>query len=184
MIKDLTLITGNANKAEQFSKYLGIPVEHQKLDLDELQSVHLIEVIEHKAKQAYHLIKKPVVVDDVAFEIEALNGLPGPFIKFFEEVLGLEKISELVHKYDNHKVTVRMMLGFYDGKEFKAVDGFTHGIVSSKVLGEGGFGFDRIYIPEGYEKTRGEMTDEEYDETNHRRIAVKKLKEFLEEKYG
>ena len=184
MIKDLTLITGNVNKAAQFSKYLGMPVDHQKIDLDELQSFQLIEVIEHKARQAYERIKKPVIVDDVSFEMEALNGLPGPFIKFFEEILGVDKISELAYKYDNQRVRARMMLGFFDGKQFYSFEGFTDGKISREVLGENGFGFDAIYIPDGYKKTRAEMNDDEYDMTNHRRIAVEKLKEFLEEYDG
>ena len=183
MIKDLTLITGNASKAKQFSKYLQTDIDYIKINLEEIQSVNLAEIIEHKAKSAFKQVNKPVIVDDVAFEIEVLNGLPGPFIKFFEEVLGLEKIAELVHKYDNKTVRVRMMLGFYDGNEFRSFEGMTIGSVSPTIRGTSdfAFGFDQIYIPDGYTKTRGEMTDEEYDETNHRRLAVLKLKEFLEE---
>ena len=60
-------ITGNAHKAKQMEKMLGIPFDHQKIDLDEIQSKDPAEVIEHKVRQAYEIIKRPVFVDDFSF---------------------------------------------------------------------------------------------------------------------
>ncbi|MDD3302911.1 MAG: non-canonical purine NTP pyrophosphatase [Candidatus Gracilibacteria bacterium] len=82
-MSNITFITGNQNKADYIAKYLNYPLDHIKLELDELQSTNLFEIVEHKVKQAYNLIKKPVVVEDVSLEFEALGGLPGPFIRFF-----------------------------------------------------------------------------------------------------
>ena len=79
---DVTFITGNQNKADYFSKYLGFPVNHHKVDLDEIQSLDLREVVKHKLLQAYDEIKSPVIVEDVSLEFEALGRLPGTFIKF------------------------------------------------------------------------------------------------------
>lgn len=76
-------ITGNQNKANYLSRTIGIQLEHQKLDLDEIQSSDPKKVIEHKVKQAYSLINKPVLVEDTSLGFSAIDGLPGPFIKFF-----------------------------------------------------------------------------------------------------
>src|SRR5688572_13435511 len=93
---NVTFITGNQNKADYLAKYLGFPVDHVKLDLDEIQSLDLKEVTEHKVRQAYDKIKKPVIVEDVSLEFEGLNGLPGPFIRFFLDGLSPETICSLV----------------------------------------------------------------------------------------
>lgn len=83
-MQPITFITGNQKKADYLAKYLGFPVEHKKIDLDEIQSLDLAEIIEHKVKQAYEIVKTPVIVEDVSLEFSALGRLPGPFIKFFE----------------------------------------------------------------------------------------------------
>ena len=62
-------ITGNQNKADYLAKMLGIELEHQKIHLDEIQSTSLEEIVEHKARQAYELIHKPVLVEDVALAL-------------------------------------------------------------------------------------------------------------------
>ena len=75
-MQSITFITGNQKKADYLAKYLGFPIEHEKLDLDEIQSLDLREITEHKAKQAYEEMKKPVLVEDVTLEFSALGRLP------------------------------------------------------------------------------------------------------------
>ncbi len=62
----ITFITGNQNKADYLSKFLDISLAHCKIDLDEIQSLSLSEIVEHKVKQAYSIIKKPVLVEDTS----------------------------------------------------------------------------------------------------------------------
>jgi len=69
-------VTGNPYKAEKLSEYLGIHLEHIKIDLDEIQSTSLHEIVEHKVKRAYEKTGKPVLVEDVGLEFEALGKLP------------------------------------------------------------------------------------------------------------
>ena len=52
----ITFITGNQSKADYFAKYLGISVDHRKVELDEIQSLNLREIVEHKVKQAYKIV--------------------------------------------------------------------------------------------------------------------------------
>lgn len=81
-MKDITFITGNQYKADYLAKYLGLPVKHVKLDLDEIQSLDLKEIVEHKVRQAFDKLNMPVIVEDVSLEFEALGSLPGPSSNF------------------------------------------------------------------------------------------------------
>lgn len=82
-MKSITFITGNQKKVEYMRKLLMMPIEHIRLDLDEIQSLDLREVVEHKVRQAYDIIRKPVIVDDVSFEFCILGRIPGTFVKHF-----------------------------------------------------------------------------------------------------
>lgn len=75
-MRPITFITGNQKKADYLARYLGFPVEHQKIDLDELQSLDLREIVEHKVKQAYEIVQSPVLVEDVSLEFSALGRIP------------------------------------------------------------------------------------------------------------
>lgn len=86
-MKTITFITGNPKKAEYMRKLLGMPIEHIKLDLEEIQSLDLEEIVKHKVRQAYEKIGKPVIVDDVSFEFCTLGRLPGTFVKHFLDEL-------------------------------------------------------------------------------------------------
>ncbi len=92
----VTFITGNQDKAEYLTRYLGYKVKHVKLHLDEVQSLDLEEIVKHKVRQAYSEIGEPVLVEDVSLQFEALGQLPGPFIKWFLDELSLEDICHLV----------------------------------------------------------------------------------------
>lgn len=180
MIKDLTFITGNKHKAKQLSEYLGADVSHHNLDLEEIQSMSLEEIVEYKLKRAYEAIKKPVIVDDVSLELGCLNGFPGPLTKWFQSSLSGQEICDLVKKYDDKTATVRVVIGFYDGKTLEYFETAVPGTIAETPAGEGGFGFDIFFIPNGYEITRGLMNEEDYEKTNHRKMSVEKLKKYLE----
>lgn len=56
-------ITGNQNKVDRLNELLGFKLEHKKIELDEIQSLHLERIVEHKARQAYGLIGQPVLIE-------------------------------------------------------------------------------------------------------------------------
>lgn len=175
----ITFITGNAGKAEQLSKYLGIPVNHHKIELTEIQSLDLNEVISHKAKEAYQQIKGPVIVDDVSLIIHSMGKLPGPFIKYFISELGNEGICTAVSQYENKSATAEVCIGYYDGDHLEVFSGVIEGSISNEPRGDGGFGWDAIFIPEGYSQTRSEMSESDYDDTSPRKFALDKLRHYL-----
>ncbi len=178
-MKSVVFITGNQKKADYLAKYLGYSVDHIKLDLDEIQSVDLKEIVEHKVRQAYEKIQKPVIVEDVSLEFEALGGLPGPFIKFFVERVSFENICSMVDgKIRN--ATAKCVFGYFDGKDLELFEGQLNGKIAIKPSGENGYGWDKIFIPNGYTVTRASL-DEVDDQKTYLQIKpFAKLKEFLE----
>lgn len=175
----ITFITGNQNKADYLAKYLGHPVDHVKLDLDEIQSLSLKEIVEHKVRQAYEKIKKPVIVEDVSLEFEALGGLPGPFIKFFVEKVPFETICSMVEG-KSRKAIARCVFGFYDGKDLELFEGSLGGEIATAPSGENGYGWDRLFIPDGYSVTRASLSEEDDRNTYLQVKPFAKLKDFLE----
>lgn len=82
-VQKLTFITNNVRKAKYLSDYFHMPVKRIKLDLKEIQSVNLKEVVEDKARRAYEILKYPVLVEDVSLTFRLLKSLPSPLIKWF-----------------------------------------------------------------------------------------------------
>jgi inosine triphosphate pyrophosphatase len=175
----ITFITGNQKKADYLAKYLGHPVEHVKLDLDELQSLDLRVIVEHKVRQAYEKIKSLVIVEDVALEFEALKGLPGPFIKFFIENVPFETICSLVDN-KSRKAVARCVYGYYDGETLEMFEGSMQGEIAQVPTGNNGYGWDGIFIPEGYSTTRAQLSEEEYQKTYLKIKPLEQVKVFLE----
>lgn len=153
-------ITGNQNKADYLARTLGIELEHQKIELDEIQSTDLHEIVEHKVKQAFTLIGRPVLVEDVSLGFKALGGLPGPFVKFFVDAPdGLEKMCRMLDSFENRGARAECVFGYYDGTNLQLFEGGLSGTIAKKPRGENGYGWDKIFEPEGYGgKTRAELT--------------------------
>jgi inosine triphosphate pyrophosphatase len=178
-MQSIVFITGNQNKADFLAKWLGHPVKHHKLDLDELQSLDLHEIVEHKVRQAYDLLKTPVLVEDASLRFAAMGRLPGPFVKWFIEEMGYDGLLRLALSLPSQEAHGRVCYGYYDGKTLRLFDGEMHGRIAKEPRGSGGFGFDPIFINDGYNITRAEMAEADYTKTSYRTDALTKLKPFL-----
>ncbi|MDB5186327.1 MAG: Ham1 family protein [Candidatus Saccharibacteria bacterium] len=178
-MKQITFITGNQGKADYLAKYLGYPVEYIKVDLDEIQSLELREIVRHKVRQAYETVQGPVLVEDVSLEFIALGRLPGTFIKWFVDEVPFETMCRMLDGMDRSAVA-RCMFGYYDGKTEVYFEGHLDGKIAEHPAGENGFGWDKIFIPEGYDVTRAEL-DAENDKKTYTQIKpFAELKTFLE----
>lgn len=172
MIK-IFLVTGNANKLEEWRRQLppSIEIDSVDLDLPEIQSMDPEEIMADKAKRAYEVTGKPVVVEDVSAGLVKLGGLPGPFIKFFIKTLGNDALFTLAAKVDEPAV-VSCSIAYYDGHDLLTVRGDVNGtVVPSR--GENGFGFDATFVPDGQLLTYAEMSAEQKDNVSHRSVAIK-----------
>jgi non-canonical purine NTP pyrophosphatase (RdgB/HAM1 family) len=175
----VTFITGNPNKARMLKDNLDYEVEHMKVELDEIQSLELKKIVEHKVRQAYQIVKGPVLVEDVSLRLDALGGLPGPLIKWFLEEMGAEGICNIANKLGNHEAVAEVCYGYFDGNILKLFVGQKKGIISPEVRGED-FGWNRCFIPEGSDKTYAEMSGEESERFALRSTTVyPELKKFL-----
>lgn len=172
------LVTGNHNKLKELRQVFPAEVELEsiKLELDEIQTLDSHELVRHKLRQAYENLGKPVIVEDVSAELANLNGLPGPFIKFFEQRLGQEALYVLGGEGTAVKIVCTM--GYFDGTREIIVDGVLNGVVTAP-RGEHGFGFDSVVVPEGYDKTCAELGDDIKNTLSHRHHAALLMAERL-----
>jgi XTP/dITP diphosphohydrolase len=178
---DLYFVTGNKGKVSEAEKILGFPIHIANIDLPEIQSLDLNEIVKDKVERAYEKINKPVFVDDVGMFVNAWNGFPGPFIKFMR--LSGSYDNELLLKMlageKNRAVIVKAVVGFCDGDNIHLFEGKVEGVLADEERGSAGWGFDPIFIPHGYDQTFAEIGEEKKNKISHRAIAMNKFKEFI-----
>ncbi len=175
-MEKITFVTGNENKAREASLALGTDLVWVKLELDELQSMDLRTIVEHKARQAYESLKKPVIVEDVSLEIKKWNGFPGPFIKWLHERMGYDELCKILG--EDRRADWRVMYGYCDGERSMVAEACVSGSIAEKPR-VGGWGFDVIFIPDGTEKTLGELGPEDKQPFSARAKALRKMKDLL-----
>jgi inosine triphosphate pyrophosphatase len=174
----ITFITWNQKKADYLAKYLWMEVLHEKIDQGEIQSLDLREIVEHKVRQAYEIVKKPVLVEDTSLRFEALGKLPWPFIKFFLQELWHEGVCRLLDA-KNRRATAQSMFGYCDGERLEVFVGELHGSISEKPGFDNGFGWDRIFIPEWFDCIRSELSEKDYKMTYLKVKPVEAVRDFL-----
>lgn len=181
-MRKVTFITGNQNKADYMARLLGMPIDHRKIELEEIQSVDAKKIAEQKARYAYSVIGSPVLIEDISFECKSLNGLPGPFIKFFiESENGDEIICRMLDGFDDRSVSVRCTHVVYDGETIYHLEKVAKGVVSEHPRGERGYGWDPVFAMDGFEgKTNAELSAEDYDVFQRAHKPLDELKTLLE----
>ena len=179
MSQQVTFITGNQNKAHYLSQHMGTQIAHRKADLDEIQSLDLHQIVEHKVRQAYQILKTPVLVEDISLEFTALGQLPGPFVKFFIQNSGLDALCRMLDGFDDRSAVGRCCYGYFDGQQVRFFDGELHGTITQTPAGSNGFGWDAIFVPQGYSVTRAELDDDQYAKVNEIIRPYDKIRKFL-----
>ncbi len=165
------LVTSNENKWREAQRILGRELERVSLDLPELQLLTVADVAKEKARVAFELLRRPLVVEDAGIELAALGGFPGPFIKFWEKQGGLPSICRALDAQQTRAAVAVCALGVATGHGIEVVEGRAPGAIASSPQGENGFGWDAIFIPEGSARTYAQLTQEEKDARSHRRRA-------------
>lgn len=181
-MQKIYFITGNENK---FREAKGILPDLEQLDLDlpEIQEIDPKEIIRAKIKEAKRHHQGMFIVEDVSFYLDCLKGenggLPGPLIKWFLKTVGTEGIFDIANRAENSNARAVALLGLFEQDDDIH---FFEGEIVGKVVsprGDNIFGFDPIFVPNGYDKTFGEMTKEEKNKISHRKLALEKLKNHL-----
>lgn len=178
-MKEITLITGNPGKAQEFSRLLGIKVHNEKIPVPEIQSTDVSVVARIKAETAYKVLGRPVFVDDTGLYIDAWGQLPGALIAWFIDNVGNEGILKMLDGWESRDAKVVTALGYCDEHGSRVFVGELYGKIASSVRGENGFGYDPIFQPKGYHKTFAEMSNEEKDAISMRALAAQKLRDYF-----
>ena len=174
----ITFITGNKNKFDEAKKIIP-DLEQSAVDLTEIQSIDPKEIIVHKLNEAKKLMKGNLVVEDTSLYFEGLNGLPGPFIKWFLKTVGNEGLAKMVEPFNNNRAEAKVIIGFQTENGYTE---FFEGSIKGQVVkprGDKGYGWDPIFMADGMNKTFAELTIEEKAKVSMRGTAFKKLADFI-----
>jgi XTP/dITP diphosphohydrolase len=137
-----------------------------------------------KAMYVYDKYKANAFADDTGLEVEALNGAPGVYsARYAGEGKSTEdNVKKLLNEMEGHEdrsaVFKTMIALVIDGKSY-IFEGSVKGCIAIQRSGNKGFGYDPVFIPNGYSCTFAQMTLEEKNAISHRAMAVKKFVEFL-----
>jgi non-canonical purine NTP pyrophosphatase (RdgB/HAM1 family) len=167
-------VTGRAEKAQEAER-LGFRFERVNLDLSEPQALDPADIVESKARDAYAKLSRPVVVEDSGLAIRAWNGFPGALVKWLEKSAGLEAMARMLDRFPDRCATATCAVAYFDGERVVHGRGEVRGAIADAPRGEGGFGWDALFIPEGSDRTFAEMSGEEKDRVSHRRRAWESL---------
>ena len=127
-------------------------------------------------------MKRPVLVEDAALCFTGLHGLPGPFIKFFLEAPdGLEALCRMADGIATREARTACVFGYYDGHEVTLFRGGMSGSIADSPRGDGGYGWDKIFCPDGYAgRTRAELSTAEDHATYVVTKPITELRAFLQ----
>jgi len=182
--KKLIFVTGNAHKLREVKHILSqgpapIDLESQELDIPEVQG-STQEVAIAKCRRAAELIGGPCITEDTALCFKALNGLPGPYIKYFMKELGHAGLNNLLVGFPTKEAWALCTFAYSAGPGIEPIlfEGRTDGTIVP-ARGSPQFGWDATFEPVGTGKTYGEMTIEEKEKISHRARALEKLRTYF-----
>jgi non-canonical purine NTP pyrophosphatase (RdgB/HAM1 family) len=179
-LDQLIFVTSNLGKLREAEAVLGCKLDHRALELDEIQSLDLEEIIRFKAAEALRRLEAPVLVEDTSLELAGLDGFPGPLVRWLLASVGPAGICRLAACFADPTATVRCMALATDGTEEAVGIGVVTGTIVAAPRGRRGFGWDSTFAPDGCGgRTYGEMSEAEKNSISHRRRAFEALRDAL-----
>ena len=187
----IVFATNNAHKLDEVRQVVG-----DKFTLVSLRECGIVEDIPEneptlegnalaKARYIYERTRADCFADDTGLEVDALGGEPGVRSARYatdghddeaNKRLLLERLQGVENRAAQFRTAVALIMG---GKEY-LFEGIVRGRIATEQHGEGGFGYDPLFVPEGYDRTFAQMSAEEKNAISHRGRAVRKLAEFLQ----
>jgi XTP/dITP diphosphohydrolase len=190
MKKKLVVATNNAHKLEEISAILGDEMELLSLkdircEADIPETADTLEGnARQKARYIYENYQLDCFADDTGLEVEALDGAPGVFSARYagnghDSEANMQKLLRELEGKQNRKAQFRTAICLIMGGEEYLFEGIVKGKIIEEKRGSAGFGYDPIFVPEGFDKTFAELGNEVKNTVSHRALAVEKLCRFL-----
>ncbi|RUM32351.1 MAG: non-canonical purine NTP pyrophosphatase, RdgB/HAM1 family [Aquifex sp.] len=195
----LLVATTNEGKYREIKEVLGkygieVIKPEEKLKVEETGCTFL-ENAYLKAKAYYEKYKVPALADDSGLIVEAISPYPGIYSSRFYEIdfggkeevktnkdeANIKKLLRILENTENRKAKFVAFIVVYGGSWGIFTEGEVRGEITRYPRGEGGFGYDPIFVPEGYNKTMAELPSEEKNKISHRGKALRKLVKILKE---
>lgn len=187
---ELVFASSNQNKVSEIQKVIG-----NEIKLWSLKDINCFDEIEEtgttfrenallKARYVFDKYKYNCFADDSGLEVEALNNEPGVYSARYageqrNDANNTKKLlSELGLKANRNARFKTVIALVINGKE-EFFEGEIMGQITLQPIGNGGFGYDPVFMPDGYNKTFAQMTLEEKNTISHRAIATQKLVDYL-----
>jgi XTP/dITP diphosphohydrolase len=194
----LIFASNNHHKLEEIYSVIGNKFEIQSLkktginiDLPEPHSTLEANASE-KAKTVYQLTDQNCFSEDTGLEVYALNGEPGvksaryageeSFDKLRTFDKNIEKLLYELKNANDRRARFRAIISLIIDRKETQFEGISEGVIISEKKGDLGFGYDPVFLPDGSDKTFGEMELDIKNEFSHRRKAVEKMVAFLTSK--
>lgn len=179
-LDELVFVTSNLGKLREAEEVLGVKLKHHALDLPEIQSLDLAEVVRHKARSAAQRLSEPVLVEDTSLELAGLGGFPGPLVRWMLSSVGPAGICRIAHAFGDPRATVRCMACAFDGQSENVGLGVVQGVIATLPRGRRGFGWDSTFIADDVrDRTYAQLEEAEKNAISHRRKALEALREAM-----
>ncbi len=186
-MKKIVLASNNAHKVQEIESILkGVEI----LTLKEIGFTDEVEETANnfegnallKAVTVFNEVELATLSDDSGLEAMALKGAPGVFSKRYAGTGNSEdnirKLLEELKYVKDRSAQFRTVLCFFDGEEEYYFEGVVKGTILHEKRGEGGFGYDPVFVPEGYDKTFAELGSDIKNTISHRALAIQKFAIF------
>lgn len=190
MNREILIATHNQHKKEEIQQILGETYQVKSLTdyglndeiIEDGDSFHANALI--KAKYCFEKTGKPSVGDDSGLVVEALDGRPGIYSARYagdhDFSKNIAKVLEELKENENRSAYFVTVMCHVDNAGEYYFEGRVYGQLTKEIRGAKGFGYDPIFIPEGYDITFAEMKPEDKNSISHRSEALQKLLEFLQ----
>ncbi len=177
----ILFITSNAHKFREIQEMMnasGVDIMWKKMSYEEIQEDTTEAISLDSARKLSLMIREPFFLEDTGLYIDDLGGFPGPYSSYVFKTIGNQGILKLLAGIPGRASFITVVT-YFTGKEFLQFRGELKGNISNIPIGNEGFGYDPIFIPDGYTQTLGELGVTDKNRISHRSKAVGKFVEYL-----
>ena len=190
-MQKLLVATGNSHKTDEIRAILGAGYvvsdlkAHPELPEVEETGTTFLENATLKAVEISKQVEGLILSDDSGLEVDALGGEPGVYSSRYAGEAGNDAANnkKLLHELqgkDSRTARFRcVMVLAQDGEVLTSFDGAVEGRMLSELHGEGGFGYDPLFVPDGYEQTFSQLSEGIKNQLSHRAVAMQKVVAWL-----